>query len=140
MNPTLPSLSELRSVLRHCREIMPPDELDEIGIRSYVEGSALSRWAFWKKVKIIAELASVRTGDIALDFGCGTGILLPYLSSRADMVFATDLDLRPARFFTSRVGLKGVRFIEPSEWETAIPERQLSLAVCANVLEHVDDR
>jgi 2-polyprenyl-3-methyl-5-hydroxy-6-metoxy-1,4-benzoquinol methylase len=85
--------------------------------------------------------ADARAGETVLDFGYGTGILLPTWAGRGAAVWATDLHLEIARSVCARFRLDGaVRFVETGEWDAEIPDGSLHVIVAANVLEHVDHR
>jgi 2-polyprenyl-3-methyl-5-hydroxy-6-metoxy-1,4-benzoquinol methylase len=134
---------ELRRVLREALEtrgsMMSPDDLDETGLRSYVEGFGMSRYVFWRKLDIVIDLATLSESVRVLDFGCGSGILLPYLAGKNRQVFAVDLRLDLASYVSSRLDLPNVHLLG-QEWTTSIPDQSLDLIVAANVLEHVEER
>lgn len=113
---------------------------DEQAVPSYLRGSALSRVVFWGKLRHIVRAAAVEPGETLLDFGCGTGILLPTWAGRGARVIATDLHLELARDLVQQVVPGAVEFRPSDAWAAAIPPRSLDVVVAANVLEHVADR
>lgn len=116
------------------------EAVDEMAMPSYVAGNALSRLVFWGKLRHVVEAADLAPGQRVLDFGCGSGVLLPALCAEGREVVATDLELGPARQVAGALGLAGVRFVEAAAWEEAVPDRSLDRIVAANVLEHVEPR
>lgn len=113
---------------------------DEQAVPSYLRGWWLSRRVFWGKLGPIVAAAAPARGERLLDFGCGTGILLPTWAGRGAHTWATDLHLEMARSLSRRFALEGVTFLAPDAWESAIPDASLDVIVAANVLEHVEDR
>lgn len=113
---------------------------DEQAVPSYLRGWWLSRRVFWGKLGPIVAAAAPQSGETLLDFGCGTGILLPTWAGARARVWAADLHLEMARSLARRFALEGVTFVGASEWEAAIPDGSVDVIVAANVLEHVEDR
>lgn len=54
------------------------------------------KWFFWKRLDVVLELIykHVYRRDTALDFGTGTGNILPALSILFDQVYGIDIDER----------------------------------------------
>lgn len=116
------------------------ETIDEMAFRSYLQGNFLSRAIFWRKLDHVIRLAHLTPTSRALDFGCGSGIILPRLCAGGGQVFATDLVLEPAQKLARQLHLDQVRFFDASAWATAIEDESLDVIIAANVLEHVDDR
>lgn len=113
---------------------------DEQAVPSYLRGWWLSRQFFWGKLAPIVAAAAPDRGETLLDFGCGTGILLPTWEGAGARTWATDLHLEMARSLARRFALERVTFLDAGAWEEAIPDASVNVIVAANVLEHVEDR
>jgi 2-polyprenyl-3-methyl-5-hydroxy-6-metoxy-1,4-benzoquinol methylase len=113
---------------------------DEMALPSYLNGNALSRFVFWRKLDVILRIARLRPRMRVLDFGCGSGVLLPSLAREGREVFATDLVLDIARDVVSSFSLSNVNLLSVDRWETHVADGSIDVVVAANVLEHVEDR
>jgi SAM-dependent methyltransferase len=120
-----------------------PDMLqrDEMAGPSYLHRIPLVRWVFWRRLEVVAELLAAHADryEAGLDFGCGLGVLLPTLSSFTTSVYATDLELRPARQIVAAMEIPNVEFVVPETLQGRITPRSLDYVVSTDVLEHVDD-
>jgi len=130
----------LTRIARHLKAKLGREAVNDMAIPAYTRGSALSRWVFWRKLHWIERLAASKPGERTLDFGCGTGVLLPSWSKSGSKVYATDLRLSFARILCRELKLVQVTLFPPDELESRIPDATLDLVVAANVLEHVQDR
>lgn len=70
---------------------IPVDDVNEMAIPSYFHWNPAVRWIITKRLNTIVEVAGFNSSDSVLDFGTGTGILLPTLSRMVKSVVATDL-------------------------------------------------
>jgi 2-polyprenyl-3-methyl-5-hydroxy-6-metoxy-1,4-benzoquinol methylase len=119
-----------------------PGRLDEIGFPAYSHANPLIKWLFWKRLHTVMD--HVEQGapyERALDFGCGSGVMLPFLSELCKEVVAADVDLLPLERMKDRMPLAdNVR-----EWDisdTAMGEvgsASFDLVIALDVLEHVKD-
>ena len=116
-----------------------PHQVDEMAVPSYLHPNPLIRWLFRKRLAVAVELLGPGPFEAGLDFGCGVGLLLPDLASRSAKVFATDLELGPARAMVAELNLSNVELLEPAAFAGVIPEGSLDYVVATDSLEHVDD-
>jgi SAM-dependent methyltransferase len=118
---------------------VPPEVRNEMAIPSYMHRHPLVRWLVYYRVRVLgAAIARLAPGR-ALDFGCGTGVLLPALAETCDTVYATDLETRPATALAARLRLMNVHILPTGQWHDAVPDHSLDLIVAAEVLEHIGD-
>lgn len=99
------------------------------------------RWLFWKRVEHVMRIISaLPRGASCLDFGCGSGAMLPYLTYRYDRVVGCDPDLLVARKVVSQLGLSSVELVEGLEQTNSSEgSRQgFDVIVAMDVLEHVE--
>ena len=115
-----------------------------MAIPSYRHKNPAMRWMAWRRVEVVAKhIRDLHKGrgqmSAAMDFGCGTGVLLQTISDVADKVYGVDLVLDPASLLVQRWQLNRVELFSPEEAQVEIPKGALDLVVAAEVLEHVDD-
>jgi 2-polyprenyl-3-methyl-5-hydroxy-6-metoxy-1,4-benzoquinol methylase len=122
------------------RPALPRDVLESMAVPSYLHGNALSRLVFWRKLSVIVGAARLVPGSRVLDFGCGSGVLLPRLQQDGRRVLATDEHLEFARDLAARLRLERVEFIPANAWQAAIPDGTIETIIAANVLEHIENR
>jgi 2-polyprenyl-3-methyl-5-hydroxy-6-metoxy-1,4-benzoquinol methylase len=130
----------IRQAICKMKEIRPgflDGELDEQAVPSYLDGNSLSRLVFVSRLLIAMSIAnsSIKKQQ-CLDFGCGSGILLPWLAERFDRVYGVDLDLRFARLFCS--ANDKIRLAE-SLSSAGIVAHSQDLILVLDVLEHMRD-
>lgn len=121
-----------------------PGTMDEQGIPAYLEGSYWSRWVFWRRTYLASQFISERpAGGQCVDFGCGSGVMLPLLASQFETISAIDirLDLAQdfARLWTEYTchDLTGIRYYDSLE-SADIRANSIDLILALDSLEHVD--
>lgn len=113
----------------------------EMAVPSYSHRNPLIRWLFWKRLDVAVEFAALRPSDAVLDFGTGSGILLPTLAAGAGRVAATDIELVPGRRTAAARGLNVV-FVPIGEF-AAWAQANATTFDCIfalDVLEHVEEQ
>jgi 2-polyprenyl-3-methyl-5-hydroxy-6-metoxy-1,4-benzoquinol methylase len=134
--------SRYRAAIRQVLAESEKGRLDEAGFPAYSHPNALINWLFWQRLRIAMEHMN-RTSpyESILDFGCGSGVMLPFLSQNSKHVVALDVDLVPLE----RVR-KHIPFAENVEVQDAnkttvadLPANSFDLIVALDVLEHVHD-
>src|SRR5512143_2204172 len=92
-----------------------PGRLDEIGFPAYSHANPLIKWLFWKRLHTVMDYVEKRAPHgRALDFGCGSGVMLPFLSAACVEVVAADVDLLPLERMKAHIPLAS----NVSEWNT----------------------
>ncbi|MCH8967602.1 MAG: class I SAM-dependent methyltransferase [Planctomycetes bacterium] len=138
------SKSLLRAaILSAYREVGPDlgrEVTDEMAVPAYLQGIALSRYVFWRKLHCVIRAAKLVPNSRVFDFGCGTGILLPQLAAAGRSVVATDLHPLMARNVIKQLRLSRVTLVPADQWPDSIPDGEIETVIAANVLEHIDER
>ena len=114
------------------------ENLDEAAFPAYSNPNPLMNFLFWERISRVMKDIE-KKGDLGsvLDFGCGSGVMLPFLSQKADEVHAIDIDLEPLHRLEEHISFaKNVNF---SDTHKNIAKNSLDLIIALDVLEHVDD-
>jgi 2-polyprenyl-3-methyl-5-hydroxy-6-metoxy-1,4-benzoquinol methylase len=119
-----------------------PGRLDEIGFPAYSHANPLIQWLFWKRLHTVMDhIERNAPYERALDFGCGSGVMLPFLAGICKEVVAADVDLLPLERMKPHIPLDG----NVEEWDAAGPQLEqaapasFDLIIALDVLEHVRD-
>jgi len=129
-----------------------PGSLDEQGLPAYAQGNGPSRWLFWQRIRFCHRYlnrlgsSTEEKSDACLDFGCGSGLMLPRLAELFHTVYAVDLVIDPARYFVDAwsrqspggVDLSGLQLSDNLD-KAGIAGNSLDLVLALDVLEHVTD-
>lgn len=116
----------------------------EMAIPSYLHRNPALRWMAWRRLEVVVEslkrLAPVKEkGSLALDFGCGSGVLFRDTLARYEKVVGVDLVLTAARALVKELQLSDVTLHSPPEADSAVAAGSVDVVIAAEVLEHVDD-
>ncbi len=119
-----------------------PGRLDEIGFPAYSHTNPLINWLFWKRLHTV--MNHVERGapyERALDFGCGSGVMLPFLAKISREVVAADVDLVPLEHMCKHVPLAPNVHVRDASIEamSELPGASFDLIIALDVLEHVKD-
>jgi 2-polyprenyl-3-methyl-5-hydroxy-6-metoxy-1,4-benzoquinol methylase len=131
-----------RSAIRKLLSETEPGRLDEAGFPAYSHPNALINWLFWQRLRIaMAHIEKNAPYEKILDFGCGSGVMLPFLAQHSQHVTAVDIDLIPLERVRKHILLAAnVEVLDAN----CIPISTLAPASfdiinALDVLEHVDD-
>lgn len=119
-----------------------PGRFDEAGFPAYSHRNPFINWLFWQRLcKVMEHLETAAPCESILDFGCGSGVMLPYLAGISRRVVAADVDLLPLERIQKRVPLAAnVQTCDLSQTSLAsLPQNSFDFIVATDVLEHVDD-
>ncbi len=114
------------------------ENLDEAAFPAYSNPNPLMNFLFWERIsRTMKEIEKKEKLDSILDFGCGSGVMLPFLSQKAKKVHAIDVDLAPLRRLEEHISFaENVHFADTHK---NIEKASLDLIIALDVLEHVDD-
>lgn len=129
------TLQRFRRILQSHAE----GQCDEQGLPSYTNPNPLMRWITWKRVsEVLRFLESLPEPKKVLDFGCGYGIFLPYLSAHSGSVTAFDLMVYEVRQIGEKEGWRNIEYLGDFK-EIASRKNAYDLILAIEVLEHVAD-
>ena len=131
-----------RIAIEHVLRESEAGRLDENGFPAYAHMNPLINWLFWKRIHMVMNhVEKTAPYGLTLDFGCGSGVMLPFLSTVSREVVASDIDLLPLNSVRSHIPLApNVRIHDAStETLTDLGAGTFDLILALDVLEHIPD-
>lgn len=134
--------TRFQNAIRKALDAAPQRSLDEAGFPAYSHPNPMINWLFWQRLhKAMTYVQEHAPYSKALDFGCGSGVMLPFLCSMVEQVTALDVDLAPFERMRSHIDfptnleVHDSKKVNLEDW----PAAQFDLIVALDVLEHVKD-
>ncbi|MEI8130965.1 MAG: class I SAM-dependent methyltransferase [Leptolinea sp.] len=118
----------------------PLRSLDEAGFPAYAHPNPLINWLFWQRLRVaINDIVQEIPYERTLDFGCGSGILLPYLAEHSQYVLGLDIDLQPYERIQKYISFPShIEVFDCREHPLPdYPPNSFDLITALDVLEHV---
>ncbi|MBL8100089.1 MAG: class I SAM-dependent methyltransferase [Anaerolineales bacterium] len=115
--------------------------LDEAAFPAYSHKNPIINWLFWQRLRKVMEHVERGQYENILDFGCGSGVMLPFLSNISKQVTAIDVDLLPIQSvqkyipLANNIEVKDGTKINISD----LSKNSFDLIIALDVLEHVQD-
>lgn len=134
--------AKFREVINKVLNDSEKGRMDEAAFPAYTHSNALINWLFWQRLyKIVNYIENDKPYEAVLDFGCGSGVLLPFLCDISRHVTAMDIDLLPfEQVRRQRSFPANLVVFDASETPLKdLPKARFDLIVAADVLEHVRD-
>jgi len=134
--------SRYRNTIREVLAQAEPGRLDEAAFPAYSHRNPVINWLFWQRLRKVMEyIQSPTSYERVLDFGCGSGVMLPYLSQISSQVVAMDVDLLPLESVQAHIPLaENVKVYDAAKNPlTDLPSNSFDLIIALDVLEHVKD-
>ena len=129
------------TLLEQMAACITKEEKDEMAIPSYLHKNPIMRWMVYSRVKVLWQwMVSYNHPTMnILDYGCGTGVLLPGASSIAKQVYGVDIVLTPSRLLVEHFNLPNINLITPEMMMATIKGKSIDVIICGEVLEHIQD-
>jgi len=134
--------TEFRAIIRKVLTESEQGRLDEAGFPAYSHQNPLINWLFWQRLhKAMNYIERDAPYEHILDFGCGSGVMLPFLCRISDRVTAMDIDLLPferinhQRPFPANLEVFNAQDVKLTD----LQQSSFDIIVATDVLEHVDD-
>ena len=134
--------TEFRAVIRKVLAESEQGRLDEAGFPAYSHQNPVTNWLFWQRLRKVMEYIKTDAPyEHILDFGCGSGVMLPYLCGISARVTALDIDLLPfERVSRQRPFPDNLQVHDANKVSLkSLPSTSFDLIIATDVLEHVDD-
>jgi len=134
--------SRYRSAIRKVLTESERGRLDEAGFPAYSHPNPIINWLFWQRLRnAMNHIQESAPHENVLDFGCGSGVMIPFLAQHSRHVTAMDIDLLPIQRVRQHIPLaENVEVLDAKKTPISIltPE-SYDLIIAIDVLEHVDD-
>lgn len=130
------------AAIRSVMEASERGRLNEAGFPAYSHPNRLINWLFWQRLHVAMNyIEKEGPYEKALDFGCGSGVMLSFLADNSQQVIATDIDLTPLERVKQYIPLaENVLVVNASQVPIAqLGSRSFDIISALDVLEHVDD-
>ena len=134
--------SRYRNAIRQVLAKAEPGRLDEAAFPAYSHRNPLINWLFWQRLRKVMEYIQQPTPyERVLDFGCGSGVMLPHLSQISSQVTAMDVDLLPLERAQTYIPLATNVEVKDAgnNGVVDLPANSFDLVIALDVLEHVKD-
>ncbi|RJP49070.1 MAG: class I SAM-dependent methyltransferase [Anaerolineaceae bacterium] len=131
-----------RNAIRQVLSQIEIGRLDEAGFPAYSHRNPVINWFFWQRLrKVMEHIQRPTPYERVLDFGCGSGVMLPYLSQISSQVIAMDVDLLPLERVQAYVPLPSNVEVKDATRNSIsdLPVNSFDLIIALDVLEHVKD-
>ncbi len=134
--------SNIRAAIRNVLRESESGRLDEAAFPAYSHPNPFINWLFWQRLhKTMDTIERGAPYQRILDFGCGSGVLLPFLGSVASSVIALDVDLIPFERMKTHIDFPAN--VEVHDGHSfpldRLPAASLDIITALDVLEHVED-
>lgn len=132
----------MRQAIRQVLRDAPPRSLDEAAFPAYSHPNPIINWLFWKRLEdVIKVVVQDAPYEKTLDFGCGSGVLLPFLAEQSKLVIGIDIELSPYEMMKKYISFPtNIQVINGSQIPMEdIPADSIDLIMALDVLEHVPD-
>jgi 2-polyprenyl-3-methyl-5-hydroxy-6-metoxy-1,4-benzoquinol methylase len=134
--------TEFRAVIRKVLAESDQGRLDEAGFPAYSHQNPLINWLFWQRLrKVMDYIQTDAPYGHVLDFGCGSGVMLPFLCKISERVTAMDIDLLPFQQVDAQRSFPDNLEVHDANQLTLkdLTPASFELIIATDVLEHVDD-
>ena len=129
-----------RSAIRKVLAEAERSRLNEAGFPAYSHPNPLINWLFWQRLRTAMNYIEKNAPyEKILDFGCGSGVMLPFLAQQGKQVTAIDIDLLPLERVKKHFPLaENVQVLDAKQTPLSeLTSRSFDLINALDVLEHV---
>lgn len=136
--------SQLQKFIEKQFQIYGAMELSEQAVPSYRNKFAIMRYVFWTRIRTAVNAAwKDRSPGICLDFGSGTGIVLPFLAhNNDDKIYAFDIapqSLKMLSELRDEFKLTNLEILSDFEAVKSLPDHSIDTITALDVFEHLEN-
>lgn len=129
-----------RNAIRQVLAQAETGRLDEAAFPAYSHRNPIINWLFWQRLrKVMEHIQHPTLYERVLDFGCGSGVMLPYLSQISSQVTAMDVDLLPLERAQKHIPVAANVEVKDAAKNNIsdLSANSFDLIIALDVLEHV---
>ena len=134
--------ANFRALIRKVLTESEQGRMDEAGFPAYSHPNPLINWLFWQRLQVVMDyIERDAPYEHVLDFGCGSGVMLPFLCGISARVTAMDIDLLPFERVSRLQPFPANLTVHDAHAVTLkdLPKASFDIIVATDVLEHVGD-
>jgi len=137
-------LHDSQDTLRAISALYPSGFLNEQTVPAYLSSNPLARFLFWKRLRVCIDEISRTKGNVCLDFGCGSGVMLPILSGKFQKVIGVDIVPEVSKQYLDKMRqkrwiiAKNINIFQSLQ-DFCPSDNFFDLILALDVLEHVED-
>ena len=134
--------ANFRAIIRVVLAEAEQGRMDEAGFPAYSHRNPLINWLFWQRLRVVMNYVEREAPyEHVLDFGCGSGVMLPFLCKISTRVTAMGIDLLPFEHVSRQQAFPANLEVHDAREVTLkdLPKASFDVIVATDVLEHVDD-
>ena len=134
--------AEFRVLIRQVLAESEQGLMDEAGFPAYSHPNPLINRLFWQRLHAVMNyIERDAPYEHVLDFGCGSGVMLPFLCGISARVTAMDIDLLPFERIRRLQAFPGNLQVHDASKVSLkdLPTASFDIIVATDVLEHVAD-
>jgi 2-polyprenyl-6-hydroxyphenyl methylase/3-demethylubiquinone-9 3-methyltransferase len=105
--------------------------------RAITEGFSVQKFWHQSKLTLIERLDFVTPNTVALDCGCGSGVVANYVAQTAKEVVGVDGNTRAIEFASKQFQRDNLKFVNSLVEDIPYPKEYFNSILCMEVLEHL---
>lgn len=110
--------------------------LEESAIPSLIHKNQVVRWFFWQRIYKAINLSKKHQMENILDFGAGSGVILPFLPAKSN-IYALDLNTALLKRIKDDFKINNLKIIEYRDGNIPLPSNSMDFIFALEVLEHI---
>jgi len=134
--------AQYSAAMREVLKEVEAGRLDENGFPAYLHPNPLINWLFWQRLHVVMNYVEKNAPYAqTLDFGCGGGVMLPFLAKMSERVIATDTDMLPLEKMQKHFPLAANVVVCDADKSPIrnFKTSSFDLLIALDVLEHIKD-
>jgi len=134
-----PEENKFVNFLRNNLSGISSGQISESAATSFCHPNPLIRWFVWQRIRKPLAMTEGITCEKILDFGSGTGVILPYCAPRSKITYALDINSTLIERTNKEYELKNVEIINYLNKSIPLPSESIDLIYALEVFEHIED-
>lgn len=134
-----PAENDFVNFLKETLPRFPKNKVAETAAPSFCHPNFLIRWVAWQRIRRALETIEKLSPKTILDFGSGSGVLLPFCAPKAKRVYALDINTCLLKETQKKYRLGNVKIIKYAGGKVPLKSETVDLVCALEVLEHLEN-